>query len=137
MEICTQATFWCAQARRMSYCPSSSLTPLDFGDTSDPYNVEYGPINPASTDSFGRDCYAVYQIVEELLGEEAPKALAIEFALAKEQPNGIPVAIDPLDESIKAELEALKKPSLPEIQPLKFVADVFKWPATEMLLQAG
>ncbi|MBN0796037.1 hypothetical protein JTL88_35265, partial [Pseudomonas aeruginosa] len=50
---------------------------------------------------------------------------------------GIPVAIDPLDESIKAELEAMKKPSLPEIQPLKFVADVFKWPATEMLLQAG
>lgn len=126
-------------------CPSQAdellslifIDALDFGDTSDPYNVEYGPINPASTDSFGRDCYAVYQIVEELLGEEAPKALAIEFALAKEQPNGIPVAIDPLDESIKAELEALKKPSLPEIQPLKFVADVFKWPATEMLLQAG
>ncbi|MGS1394431.1 hypothetical protein I5G39_035580 (plasmid) [Pseudomonas aeruginosa] len=30
--------------------------------------------------------------------------------MAKEQPNGIPVAIDPLDESIKAELEALKNP---------------------------
>ena len=46
---------------------------LDFGDTSDPYNVEYGPINPASTDSFGRDCYAVYQIVEELLGRKLPR----------------------------------------------------------------
>ncbi|HCL4203869.1 TPA: NERD domain-containing protein [Pseudomonas aeruginosa] len=108
---------------------------LDFGDTSDPYNVEYGPINPASTDSFGRDCYALYQIVEELLGGDAPKSLVAELALAKEQSNGIPVAIAPLDECITAELEALRKPKAPEVPILKFVADVYKWPTEETLLQ--
>ena len=108
---------------------------LDFGDTSDPYNIEYGPTNPASTDSFGRDCYALYQIVGELLGAEAPKSLVTELALAKEQPNGIPVAIDPLNESLKAALEALRKPKAPELPALKFVADVFRWPTEETLLQ--
>lgn len=109
---------------------------LDFGDTSDPYNVEYGPINPASTDSFGRDCYALYQIVEELLGDDAPKSLVSEFARAKEHLNGIPVAIDPLDESITAELEALRKPKELEVGLLTFVSDGYKWPTEETLLQS-
>ena len=110
---------------------------LDFGDTSEPYNVEYGPIDPSTSDTFGRDCYAVYQIVRELLGDEAPAALTAEFELAKEQPNGIPVAIDPLEVSIKAALEALRKPAAAPIEPLKFIADAYKWPAEPTLLQAG
>ncbi|MGL6475805.1 AAA domain-containing protein [Aeromonas hydrophila] len=124
-------------------CPKQANEPLsllfidalDYGDTSDPYNVEYGPANPASTDSFGRDCYAVYQIVEELLGLDAPQALANEFILAKDLPNGVPVAIDPLDEGIKAELEAIRRPKVQETPPLKFIADVYKWPTEETLLQ--
>ncbi|WP_410951736.1 AAA domain-containing protein [Pseudomonas sp. S1(2024)] len=110
---------------------------LDFGDTSEPYNVEYGPLDPSTSDSFGRDCYAVYQIVRELLGNEAPAALTAEFELAKEQPNGIPVAIDPLAVSITAALEVLRKPAAAPIEPLKFIADAYKWPAEQTLLQAG
>lgn len=109
---------------------------LDFGDTSDPYNVEYGPMDPTTTGSFGRDCYAVYQIVEELLEEDAPQPLTAEFQLAKEQPGGVPVAIDPLDASIKAALDGLCKPPAPAVEPLKFIADVFRWPAEDTLLQA-
>lgn len=110
---------------------------LDFGDASDPFNVEYGPSNPASTDSFGRDCYAVYKMVEELLGEAPPKNLADEFVLAREQPNGIPVALDPLKESIKVALDGLKKPQTPEIQPLTFSADHYLIPTKGTMLYEG
>lgn len=110
---------------------------LDFGDTSDPYNVEYGPIDPTTTGPFGRDCYAVYQIVEELLGDQAPQALVTEFQLAREQPGGVPVAIDPLDASIKAALDQLRKPPAPAVEPLLFIADAYRWPAEATLLQAA
>ena len=108
---------------------------LDYGDTSDPYNVDYGPTDPSTTDSFGRDGYAVYKVIEELFGDEAPKSMANEFALRSEQPNGIPVSIEPLGEAISAELEACRKPDTPEAPALRFIADAFKFPTEETLLK--
>lgn len=108
---------------------------LDYGDTSDPYNVEYGPQNPSCTDSVGRDCFAVYKIVEELLGADIPTQVAEEIALAKAQPNGIPVSLDPLAEIIAAALDAEILPPAAPVKPLHLVADMFRWPATDTLMQ--
>jgi len=74
---------------------------IDFGDGSDPYNVEYGPVNPAITDSFGRDRFAVYKLIEELFGSVVPNEIGDELKRAKDQPNSIPVSLEPLLESIK------------------------------------
>lgn len=110
---------------------------LDYGDTSDPYNVEYGPTDPSTTDSFGRDGYALYKIVQELFGDEAPKALSIEFALRTDQPNGVPVSIEPLVETISAELEACRKPAIVQAPALRFIADSFKFPLEETMLKTS
>ncbi|MGX9080589.1 hypothetical protein ACWTQY_32580, partial [Klebsiella pneumoniae] len=64
---------------------------LDYGDTSDPYNVEYGPANPTATDGFGRDRFAVYRMVEELFAEDISPELAVELQAAAAQPDRVPV----------------------------------------------
>jgi tRNA A-37 threonylcarbamoyl transferase component Bud32 len=108
---------------------------LDFGDTSNPYNVEYGPANPLTADHFGRDLYATYQMVSELLGAEAPQGVRQEIERAKEQPNSIPVAIDPLRDCLSQALGALRAPEPIKEAPLQFISNDFKLPEKELLLQ--
>ena len=108
---------------------------FDYGDTSDPYNVEYGPPNPTSTDNYGRDLFATYQIVDEMLRAEALDAVAQEIVLARQQPNSIPVSIEPLQKVLRAALNALRAPEPLKIEPLRFMATDFKLPDKELLLQ--
>lgn len=108
---------------------------LDFGDTSDPYNVEYGPANPTSTDSFGRDRFAVYKLIKELLGQEAPASVAEEIARGEQQPHGIPVSIDPLRENLKSALSTIRAPETETQEALVFACPSHWFPQQEQLLQ--
>ncbi|NHN78382.1 AAA family ATPase [Azotobacter chroococcum] len=108
---------------------------LDFGDTSDPYNVEYGPTNPTSTDSFGRDRFAVYKIVKKLLGQEAPASVAEEIARGEQQPHGVPVAIAPLRGNLKSALSAIRAPEIEVQEALVFACQSSQFPQQEQLLQ--
>lgn len=74
---------------------------IDLGDSGDPFNVEYGPKNPAITDSFGRDRYAVYKLVAEIFGDGIPQEINAEIERGNKQPHNIPVSLDPLLESIR------------------------------------
>ncbi|MBY4953721.1 AAA domain-containing protein [Pantoea sp. DY-17] len=67
----------------------------------------YQPANPESTDAFGRDCFAVYRMVEELFSEGMPASVLAELERAKQSADSIPIALDPL-------LQALQTPVLPE-----------------------
>ncbi|MCW8331878.1 AAA domain-containing protein [Photobacterium sp. SDRW27] len=75
---------------------------LEFSDqpTAD---KQFQPANPAATDGFGRDCFAVYRMVEALFVNDMPSALASELSKVKQSPDGIPIALDPL-------LKALTEP---------------------------
>ncbi|MAR93435.1 MAG: hypothetical protein CMI03_03270 [Oceanospirillaceae bacterium] len=108
---------------------------LDYGDTSDPYNTEYGPANPASTDGYGRDKFAVYRIVEELFGESISSELRAELNAASEQPDGIPVDLVPLRDCLKAELDRLSAPAKPVQPTLCLIHQDMKLPAQASLLQ--
>ncbi|MBA4709236.1 AAA domain-containing protein [Aquitalea aquatica] len=108
---------------------------LDFGDSSDPYNVEYGPVNPTSTDSFGRDRFAVYKIVKELLGKEAPPSVVEELNRGEQQPHGVPVAIEPLRDSLKSLLGTYGSPEVETQEALVFTCQSFQFPQQEQLLQ--
>lgn len=76
-------------------------------------NKHYQPINPEGTDAFGRDCFAIYRMVEELFSDDMPDSLRAELERAKQCADGVPIALDPL-------LQSLKVPILPELnQPIE------------------
>jgi len=79
---------------------------LDFGERTQPFNVEYGPLNPASTDGFGRDRFAVYKLVEELLVDESDTQLKQELEVGRSQPQGVPVSLSPLQVEIRRLIES-------------------------------
>lgn len=108
---------------------------LDYGDTSDPYNTEYGPANPASTDSYGRDKFAVYRMVEELFGDSIPSELRTELQAASMQPNGIPVDLVLLRDCLKTELDRLSAPPKLAQPPLRLIHQDMRLPAKVSLLQ--
>lgn len=83
---------------------------LDYGDTSDPYNVEYGPANPTATDGFGRDRFAIYRMVEELFAENIPPELAVELKAAVAQPDRVPVDLALLRAALKSDLDSQVNP---------------------------
>ncbi|WP_335920430.1 MULTISPECIES: AAA domain-containing protein [Shewanella] len=74
-------------------------------------DAHYQPANPESTDAFGRDCFAIYRMVEELFGEDMPASVQAELDRAKQCSGGVPIALDPL-------LQSLKAPLQPEIRPV-------------------
>ncbi|WP_313342029.1 AAA domain-containing protein [Stenotrophomonas sp.] len=78
---------------------------LDFGERTQPFNVEYGPSNPASTDGFGRDRFAVYKLVEELLVEESDEQFRQELEVGRSQPQGVPVSLSPLQAEVRRLIE--------------------------------
>lgn len=108
---------------------------LDYGDTSDPYNTEYGPVNPACTDGYGRDKFAVYRMVEELFGESCSSGLRTELQAASEQPDGIPVDLVLLRDCLKAELDRLSAPPKLAQPPLRLIHQDMHLPAKADLLQ--
>lgn len=65
----------------------------------------YQPENPDATDAFGRDCYAIYRMVEELFSDDMPALLQAEIERAKQSVDGVPIALDPLLQSLKAPLQ--------------------------------
>lgn len=81
---------------------------LDFGDKTEPFNVEYGPPNPSIADAMARDRFAVYKLVDELTQGYAMPGLSSEIARGFDQPFGIPVALEPL----LTELDRLVKPAV-------------------------
>ncbi len=108
---------------------------LDYGDTSDPYNTEYGPANPACTDGYGRDKFAVYRMVEELFGESISRKLKAELQAASEQPDGIPVDLVLLRDCLKAGLDRLSAPPKLALPPLRLIHQDMQMPTKASLLQ--
>ncbi|MBC3227475.1 AAA domain-containing protein [Serratia fonticola] len=108
---------------------------LDFGDTSDPYNTEYGPSNPTSTDSFGRDRFALYKLVKELLIQDTLGSVEEEIARGENQPHSVPVSIEPLRNSLKKALSDLNTSEKPVYESLIFSCQSTRFPEQEQLLQ--
>lgn len=79
---------------------------LDYGAASEPYNLEYGPANPAAADAMARDRYAVYKLIEEVLCE-GPLSHIVheEIARGLEQPGGIPASLEPLQNALEVSLQ--------------------------------
>ncbi|OYT85820.1 MAG: hypothetical protein CFE50_00235 [Pseudomonas sp. PGPPP4] len=104
--------------------PSAKLVlidALDWGGASEPHNTSYGPSNPAATDSFGRDKFAVYRMVAELFGDEIPVELESEIQAAAEQPYGVPVELGLLKACIDQLLAKKDEPEKPEEPPIRLV----------------
>jgi tRNA A-37 threonylcarbamoyl transferase component Bud32/signal recognition particle GTPase len=109
---------------------------IDFGDNTEPYNVAYGPKNPAATDSFGRDRYAVYKLVDEILNSSNLKAVNDELLRAIEQTDSVPVSLDPLLESIKQSKAALiKKDEIPSRKSISLTWNHSAFPLTPTTLE--
>nr|WP_168191505.1 AAA domain-containing protein [Thermomonas aquatica] len=83
---------------------------LDFGEQTQPYNVEYGPANPAAADAFARDRFAVYKLVDELLSDEPDGDFKKELVIGRSQPLGIPVSLTPLYDEVQRLLQPLPAP---------------------------
>lgn len=79
------------------------LTLLGFFEYSDILTAgkEYQPANVDSTDAFGRDCFAIYRMVADLFGDEIPVAVQTELDRAKQCVNGVPIALEPLLQSLR------------------------------------
>lgn len=78
---------------------------LDFGEQAQPFNVEYGPANPAAADAFARDRFAVYKLIDELLPDEADAEFKKELSIGRGQPLGIPVSLVPLHDEVQRLLQ--------------------------------
>ncbi|MGF1849803.1 AAA domain-containing protein [Vibrio lentus] len=102
-------------------------------------NKCYQPTNPDATDAFGRDCFAIYKIVEELFHENMPLAVAEEISRASQSPDGIPIALDPLLQSLTApdqpETEINSKPQINLEDSISIRWRGEAWPADLKLLE--
>ncbi|MCY1271460.1 ATP-dependent RecD-like DNA helicase [compost metagenome] len=108
---------------------------LDYGDTSDPYNVEYGPANPTATDGFGRDRFAVYRMVEELFAEDISPELAAELQAAAAQPDRVPVDLALLRAALKSDLDRQATPPKAAQPALRLIHPFAQLPEKPTLLQ--
>lgn len=103
--------------------------------TADSY---YQPVNLDATDAFGRDCFAIYRIIEELFSDDMPPLLFEELERAKQSVDGVPIALDPLLQSLKTpEIPEVKKVIEPELElaqaiPICWISDI--WPLELKLL---
>ena len=108
---------------------------LDYGDTSDPYNVEYGPANPTATDGFGRDRFAVYRMVEELFAEDISPELAVELQAAAAHPDRVPVDLALLRAALKSDLDRQVTPPKAAPPALRLIHPFAQLPEKPTLLQ--
>ncbi|WP_233956208.1 AAA domain-containing protein [Pectobacterium versatile] len=88
---------------------------LDYGSETEAFNTDYGPVNPAITDAYGRDRYAVFKIVEELFAGDLPPQVQEELIRARDNQTQIPVALAPLLNALHAALEP-EKPEQPKVE---------------------
>ncbi|TFH84735.1 nuclease [Billgrantia azerbaijanica] len=107
-----------------SYPEVLLLDLLDFGGSSEPYNLEYGPANPAAADAMARDRYAVYKLVKEIVPESASSdALNEELLRGLSQPGGIPVSLSPLQDALDNVIKSIVEADEYEVEvaaePLK------------------
>ncbi|EME8862487.1 AAA family ATPase, partial [Enterobacter mori] len=91
------------------------LDVVDYGSETEVFNTDYGPANPAITDAYGRDRYAVFKIVEELFSGDLPSQVQEELIRARDNQTQIPIALAPLLNSLQAVLE-LEEPEESEVQ---------------------
>ncbi|EJZ4987439.1 nuclease, partial [Salmonella enterica subsp. enterica serovar Kentucky] len=110
---------------------------LEFSDELTADN-RYQPDNPESTDAFGRDCFAVYRMVEELFSDDMPVLVQAELERAKQTVDGIPIALDPLLQSLRAPEQAdikqvVESESQDKVIPVCWGAD--DWPQEVKLLE--
>lgn len=81
---------------------------LDYGGSSEPYNLDYGPANPAAADAAARDRYAVYKLTQEVFPEDSlPNELHEELSRGLSQPGGIPVSLEPLQSALEHSLKKI------------------------------
>ncbi|EPG36841.1 hypothetical protein F907_02538 [Acinetobacter colistiniresistens] len=84
---------------------------IDFSLESEPFNFEYGPVNPAITDSFGRDRYAVYKLIKELFIDDSLPTIQEEINIGFSCKDQVPVSLDPLLTALENEnIEILELP---------------------------
>lgn len=91
------------------------LDVVDYGSETEVFNTDYGPANPAITDAYGRDRYAVFKIVEELFSGDLPSQVQEELIRARDNQTQIPIALAPLLNSLQSVLE-LEEPEESEVQ---------------------
>ncbi|EDJ3752478.1 nuclease, partial [Salmonella enterica subsp. enterica serovar Kentucky] len=89
-------------------------------------------------DAFGRDCFAVYRMVEELFSDDMPVLVQAELERAKQTVDGIPIALDPLLQSLRAPEQAdikqvVESESQDKVIPVCWGAD--DWPQEVKLLE--
>ena len=99
------------------------LDMLDFGEQTEPFNIEYGPSNPAAADAEERDRFAVYKMIKELIDGEDFSVITEELDRGCSSPNGIPVSLSPLQEALKTALV----PKQTEINGLEHPPIYFVW----------
>lgn len=93
---------------------------VDYGSETEAFNTDYGPVNPAITDAYGRDRYAVFKIVEELFSGDLPTQVQEELIRARDNQTQIPIALAPLLNSLHEALEPeeSEEPEVEEKEPI-------------------
>lgn len=111
---------------------------LDYGTETEAFNTDYGPANPAITDAYGRDRFAVFKIVEELFAGDLPEKVQEELIRARDNQTQVPVALAPLLNALQTALEP-EKPDQPEVveegEPILLSCGANSFPTTPTLLE--
>ncbi|WP_024300296.1 AAA domain-containing protein [Methylomicrobium lacus] len=112
------------------------LDMLDFGEQTEPFNLEYGPSNPAAADAEERDRFAAYKMIKELIeGDDFP-VITEEINRGFKSPNGIPVALSPLQEALKAALASKStEKTAPEQPSIYFIWNDYSFPSSDFELE--
>jgi len=98
---------------------------VDFGEEATPYNTEYGPENPARSDSFGRDRFAVYKLIEELFGEDIHPLVKDEITLNKKINEDTPISLEPINDAIKKAMEPVAEAPIKDCIDISWVSQTF------------
>ncbi|KJG01663.1 AAA domain-containing protein [Photobacterium angustum] len=114
---------------------------LDYGSEIEAFNTDYGPSNPAITDAYGRDRFAVFKIIEELFIDDMPVKIQDELSQARDNQTQIPVALEPLLHALKNALvqnvtEEIDIESSSEEEPILLTWGANSFPVTPTLLNA-
>lgn len=112
---------------------------LDYGSETEAFNTDYGPANPAITDAYGRDRYAVFKIVEELFLGDLPTQVQEELIRARDNQTQIPVDLAPLLYALQVtnetkQLEISEQPQGQEKEPMLLSWRVNNFPTTPTVL---
>lgn len=105
---------------------------LDFGGETAVFNTEYGPANPAVTDAFGRDRFAVFKMVEELFGAVVPPVVAQEIVHARaNNQDCIPISLVPLQKALQNPFPVVVESNTPVDAILSCEPMVIHWKGSD------